>query len=81
MPNAAFITFTGTPLLKGSETVSRFGKIIHSYTMQQTVSDGKAPRDCIDCVILDELCHPKERKSIANILVASGTRDTVMREP
>ncbi|WEQ54079.1 HsdR family type I site-specific deoxyribonuclease (plasmid) [Komagataeibacter oboediens] len=40
LPNAAFIAFTGTPLLKGSETTSRFGKIIHSYTMQQAVSDG-----------------------------------------
>ncbi|GBR70807.1 type I/III endonuclease restriction R subunit [Acetobacter tropicalis NRIC 0312] len=40
LPNAAFIAFTGTPLLKGSETTSRFGRIIHSYTMQQAVSDG-----------------------------------------
>ncbi|WP_345739153.1 UvrB domain 3-containing protein, partial [Acetobacter orientalis] len=40
LPNAAFIAFTGTPLLKGSETTNRFGKIIHSYTMQQAVSDG-----------------------------------------
>ncbi|WP_148089173.1 type I restriction enzyme subunit R domain-containing protein, partial [Acetobacter pasteurianus] len=40
LPNAAFIAFTGTPLLKGSETTNRFGKIIHSYTMQQAVADG-----------------------------------------
>ncbi|WP_185332845.1 DEAD/DEAH box helicase family protein, partial [Acetobacter pasteurianus] len=40
LPNTAFIAFTGTPLLKGSETTNRFGRIIHSYTMQQAVSDG-----------------------------------------
>lgn len=40
LPNAAFIAFTGTPLLKGSATTSRFGKLIHSYTMQQAVADG-----------------------------------------
>ena len=40
LPNAAFIAFTGTPLLKDSETTGRFGKIIHSYTMQQAVADG-----------------------------------------
>lgn len=39
LPNAAFIAFTGTPLLKGQQTTSRFGKIIHSYTMQQAVED------------------------------------------
>ncbi|WP_408735890.1 hypothetical protein, partial [Acetobacter tropicalis] len=40
--NAAFITFSKTLLLKGSDTVSRFGKIIHSYTIQQAVSGDKA---------------------------------------
>ncbi|GBQ08541.1 type I restriction endonuclease subunit R [Saccharibacter floricola] len=40
LPNAAFIAFTGTPLLKGSKTTQRFGKIIHSYTMKQAVADG-----------------------------------------
>ena len=34
LPNAAFITFIGTPRLKGCETVSRFSKIVNSYTMQ-----------------------------------------------
>ncbi|MGD7069906.1 hypothetical protein [Acetobacter sp. AAB5] len=63
--NAAFITFSKTLLLKGSETVSRFGKIIHSYTMQQAVSDDKALRDFIDYVILDERCHLKKHKIIA----------------
>ena len=40
LPNAAFIAFTGTPLLKEDKTENKFGKIIHSYTMQQAVEDG-----------------------------------------
>tara|TARA_R110000765_G_scaffold88399_2_gene169035 strand:- start:8 stop:2170 length:2163 start_codon:yes stop_codon:yes gene_type:complete len=39
LPNAAFIAFTGTPLLKDDKTENKFGKIIHSYTMQQAVED------------------------------------------
>ena len=39
LPNAAFIAFTGTPLLKDDETENKFGSIIHSYTMQQAVKD------------------------------------------
>ena len=39
LPNAAFIAFTGTPLLQDDKTESKFGKIIHSYTMQQAVED------------------------------------------
>ncbi|MBU2887704.1 HsdR family type I site-specific deoxyribonuclease [Gilvimarinus agarilyticus] len=42
LPNAAFIAFTGTPLLEKdkSETEQRFGKIIHAYTMKRAVDDG-----------------------------------------
>lgn len=39
LPNAAFIAFTGTPLLKEDKTQDKFGSIIHSYTMQQAVED------------------------------------------
>ncbi|MCU7940205.1 MAG: HsdR family type I site-specific deoxyribonuclease [gamma proteobacterium symbiont of Bathyaustriella thionipta] len=39
LPNAAFIAFTGTPLLKDDKTENKFGSIIHSYTMQQAVED------------------------------------------
>ena len=39
LPKAAFIAFTGTPLLKDGKTENKFGKIIHSYTMQQAVED------------------------------------------
>ena len=39
LPNAAFIAFTGTPLLKDDKTENKFGSIIHSYTMQQAVKD------------------------------------------
>jgi type I restriction enzyme R subunit len=40
LPNAAYIAFTGTPLLKDDKTENKFGKIIHAYTMQQAVKDG-----------------------------------------
>ena len=41
LPNAAFIAFTGTPLLvkEQSRTEQIFGRIIHAYTMQQAVED------------------------------------------
>ena len=42
LPNASFIAFTGTPLLKQekSETAEKFGSIIHAYTMKRAVEDG-----------------------------------------
>ena len=39
LPNASFIAFTGTPLLKDDKTTSKFGSIIHAYTMQRAVED------------------------------------------
>ena len=39
LPNAAFIAFTGTPLLKDDKTENKFGRILHSYTMQRAVED------------------------------------------
>ncbi len=39
LPNASFIAFTGTPLLKNEKTVSKFGSIVHAYTMQMAVED------------------------------------------
>lgn len=40
LPNAAFIAFTGTPLLKEDKTQNKFGPILHAYTMQRAVEDG-----------------------------------------
>jgi len=40
LPNAAYIAFTGTPLLKDEKTVNKFGPIVHAYTMKQAVADG-----------------------------------------
>jgi len=40
LPNAAYIAFTGTPLLKNDKTTNKFGPIIHAYTMQRAVEDG-----------------------------------------
>jgi len=39
LPNASFIAFTGTPLLKNEKTVRKFGSIVHAYTMQMAVED------------------------------------------
>ncbi|SDR02442.1 HsdR family type I site-specific deoxyribonuclease [Pseudovibrio sp. Tun.PSC04-5.I4] len=40
LPNAAYLAFTGTPLLKQDKTRGKFGKILHAYTMQRAVEDG-----------------------------------------
>jgi type I restriction enzyme R subunit len=40
LPNACFIAFTGTPLLKGERnTISTFGGLIDTYTIEQAVMD------------------------------------------
>ena len=40
MPNACFIGFTGTPLLKKEKSQSRFGKFIDKYTIDDALEDG-----------------------------------------
>jgi type I restriction enzyme R subunit len=40
LPNAAFVAFTGTPLLQDDKTTNKFGPIVHAYTMQRAVEDG-----------------------------------------
>jgi len=40
LPNAAYIAFTGTPLLKDDKTTNKFGPILHAYTMQRAEEDG-----------------------------------------
>jgi type I restriction enzyme R subunit len=40
LPNAAFIAFTGTPLLKEDKTRNKFGPILHACAMQGAVEDG-----------------------------------------
>jgi type I restriction enzyme, R subunit len=39
LPYAAYIAFTGTPLLKDEKTTNKFGPIVHAYTMQRAVED------------------------------------------
>jgi type I restriction enzyme R subunit len=41
LPNAAYVAFTGTPLLKDEKTVGKFGPILHAYTMQRAIQDGQ----------------------------------------
>lgn len=41
LPNASYIGFTGTPLMKSEKNTSRkFGGFIHKYTIDQAVKDG-----------------------------------------
>ncbi|UAA38580.1 type I restriction endonuclease subunit R [Paraneptunicella aestuarii] len=40
LPNASYIAFTGTPLLKNDKTTNKFGPIVHAYTMKRAVEDG-----------------------------------------
>ncbi len=40
LPNAAYVAFTGTPLLKNDKSTNKFGPIVHAYTMQRAVEDG-----------------------------------------
>jgi len=39
LPKASFVAFTGTPLLKDDKTTTKFGSIVHAYTMQRAVED------------------------------------------
>jgi len=39
LPKAAYIAFTGTPLLKDQKTSNKFGPIVHAYSMQRAVED------------------------------------------
>ena len=40
-PNACYIGFTGTPLMKSEKnTMAKFGKLIHKYTISDGVEDG-----------------------------------------
>ncbi|MGQ0509969.1 MAG: type I restriction endonuclease subunit R [Betaproteobacteria bacterium] len=39
LPKAAYVAFTGTPLLKEEKTANKFGPIVHTYTMQRAVED------------------------------------------
>ena len=39
LPNAAYVAFTGTPLLKADKTANIFGPIVHAYSMQRAVDD------------------------------------------
>lgn len=39
LPKAAYVAFTGTPLLKDEKTTNKFGPIVHAYTMQRAVED------------------------------------------
>ncbi len=40
LPHAAYVAFTGTPLLKKEKAANKFGSIVHAYTMRRAVEDG-----------------------------------------
>ncbi len=39
IPNACYIAFTGTPLLKGDKSIQKFGSFIDKYTIDDALSD------------------------------------------
>jgi type I restriction enzyme, R subunit len=39
LPRAAYVAFTGTPLLKDEKTTQKFGPILHAYTLRRAVED------------------------------------------
>ena len=40
LPNAQFIAFTGTPLLKNEQTKDKFGEYVSEYNFAQSIEDG-----------------------------------------
>ncbi|MDO9225302.1 MAG: HsdR family type I site-specific deoxyribonuclease [Pseudomonadota bacterium] len=40
LPHAAYVAFTGTPLLKKEKAANKFGPIVHAYSMRRAVEDG-----------------------------------------
>lgn len=40
LPRAAYVAFTGTPLLEHEKTRNPFGPIVHAYTLPMAVDDG-----------------------------------------
>ena len=63
MPNAVFIGFTGTPLLKKDKATSIevFGKYIHTYKFSEAVDDGVILDLCYEARDVDqEISSPEE---------------------
>jgi type I restriction enzyme R subunit len=40
LPHAAYVAFTGTPLLRQEKAANKFGPIVHAYSMRRAVEDG-----------------------------------------
>ncbi len=81
-PNACYIGFTGTPLMKDEKTSNRFGKLIHKYTIKDGVDDnaivpliyeGRAVIQDVDEKNIDlwfeersKRCTEKQKKDLKN---------------
>ncbi len=81
-PNACYIGFTGTPLMKNQKTSNRFGKLIHKYTIKDGVDDnaivpliyeGRAVIQEVDEKNIDlwfeersKRCNKKQKKDLKN---------------
>ncbi len=48
LPDAAFVAFTGTPLLKDDKTTNKFGPIVHAYTIN--VASGRPDGNAAFCM-------------------------------
>lgn len=63
LPNATFIGFTGTPLMKKSKatTLEKFGKYIHTYKFDQAVKDGIVIDLCYESRNIEQRINKPEK--------------------
>jgi len=63
LPNAIFIGFTGTPLLKNDKKNSReiFGDYIHTYKFDEALKDGVVVGLCYQALHIDQKIVSRER--------------------
>jgi len=63
LPNATFIGFTGTPLMKKNKatTLEKFGKYIHTYKFDQAVKDGVVVDLCYESRNVEQRINRPEK--------------------
>jgi len=63
LPNATFIGFTGTPLMKKSKatTLEKFGRYIHTYKFDQAVKDGIVVDLCYESRNVEQRINKPEK--------------------
>lgn len=63
LPNATFIGFTGTPLIRKDKksTINKFGKFIHTYKFSEAVKDGVVVDLCYELRNVEQFIQNKEK--------------------